>query len=104
MVESEFDGLLTQQEVGDLTYCVALGGSTKPIDAETENILKRTAHILFVPDCDRAGAIASAKWKKKFCNIHRILTPHGKSVGDYFQEGGDLRKWLQRAIQDFNNK
>lgn len=78
--------------------------STKPIDAETENILKRTAHILFVPDCDRAGAVASAKWQKKFCNIHRILTLKEKSVGDYFQKGGDLRKWLQEVIQNVNNK
>jgi len=104
VLESEFDGLLIQQEVGDLVYCVALGGSTKPIDAETENILKRTTHILFVPDYDSAGAIASVKWSKKFCNIHRTLTPHGKSVSDYFQEGGDLRKWLQECIQKANKQ
>lgn len=104
VLESEFDGLLIQQEVADLVYCVALGGSTKPIDAETETILKRTALILFVPDCDRAGAVAWVKWKEKFYNIHCILTPQEKSVGDYFQQGGDLRKWLQEAIQNVNNK
>lgn len=104
VLESEFDGLLIQQEAADLVHCVALGGSTKPIDAETESILKKTAHILFVPDYDSAGAVAWVKWKKKFCNIHRILTPHGKSVGDYFQAGGDLRKWLQEAIQNINKQ
>lgn len=102
VLESEIDALLIQQEASDFTYCVALSGSTKPLDAETENILKRTTHILFVPDFDSAGANAWIKWKKKFCNIHCIVTPYGKSVGDYFQEGGDLRKWLQEAIQNLN--
>ncbi len=99
VLESEFDALLVQQEVADLVYCVALGGSTKPLDAETENILKRTTHILFVPDYDPAGAVAWVKWKRKFSNIYRLITPEEKSAGDYFQKGGDLKKWLQEAIQ-----
>lgn len=104
VLESEIDALLIQQEASDLTYCVALSGATKPLDAETESILKKTAHILFVPDFDPSGFASWVKWKKKFHNIHYILTPNEKSVGDYFQKGGDLRKWLQEAIQNVNNK
>ncbi len=104
VLESEIDALLIQQEASDLTYCIALSGATKPLDAETESVLKKTPRILFVPDFDLSGAAAWAKWKKKFHNILCILTPSEKSVGDYFQKGGDLRKWLQEAIQSVNNK
>jgi len=104
VLESEIDALLIQQEASDLVYCVALGGSTKPLDAEAETILKRTTHILFVPDYDPAGAVAWIKWEKKFCNIHLVITPGEKGPGDYFQKGGDLRAWLQGCIQNINKQ
>lgn len=100
VLESEFDGLLFQQEAADLLYCVALGGSTKPIDVYTDNLLRRTMRILFLPDFDQAGAIVWVKWQRLFPGIQRILTPNEKSAGDYFLAGGDLRKWLLEASTD----
>lgn len=61
VLESELDALLIQQEASDLAYCVALGGSTKPLDADTEQVLRKTSQILFLPDLDLAGATAWVK-------------------------------------------
>lgn len=99
VLESELDGLLVQQFAGDLLYCVALGGSTKPLDAYTDSLLRRTNNILFLPDFDKAGAVAWARWQKMFPGIQRILTPHEKSAGDYCVAGGDVREWLKGCLR-----
>lgn len=100
VLESELDALLIQQEAADLAYCVALGGSTKPLDAETDNLLKQTPLVLFLPDFDEAGAVAWNKWEKMFSNIELILVPREKSPGDFFQTGGNLRGWIEASIND----
>lgn len=104
VLESELDALLIQQEAADLVYCVALGGSTKPLDAKTDQLLRKTPLILFLPDFDEAGAIAWMKWKKMFPTVQRILTPCEKSAGDYFQNSGDLREWLEDTIKEIRRK
>jgi hypothetical protein len=104
ILESELDALLIQQEAGDLVYCIALGGSTKPLDAETDQLLRKATLILFLPDFDDAGAIAWMKWKKMFSTIQRILTPCEKSAGDYFKSSGNLREWLVDTIQEIQRK
>lgn len=102
VLESEFDGLLIQQEASDLIYCVALGGSTKSVDAHTDSLLRSTKCILFLPDFDQAGALAWVKWKRQFPKIHRILTPKGKSAGDALIEGINLRQWIEGEITNSN--
>lgn len=104
VLESEIDALLIQQEAGDLVYCIALGGSTKQLDAQTDRLLRKVSLILFLPDFDEAGAIAWMKWKKMFPKIDRILTPCEKSAGDYFQHGGDLKEWLNDSIKEIQRK
>jgi DNA primase len=104
IVESEIDGLIVQQEAADLLFCVALGGSTKPLDVKTDELLRTTNLILFLPDFDEAGASAWVKWKKKFPSIQRVLTPFEKSAGDYFQNGGNLRGWLEESIKEIQRK
>lgn len=98
IVESELDAILVQQEAGDLVYCVALGGSTKPLDAGTDALLRTTPKILFCPDFDEAGAKAWMKWKKWFSNIERILTPFEKSAGDAYLTGMNLREWILNTL------
>jgi DNA primase len=99
VLESELDALLIQQEAADLVYCIALGGSTKQLDAQTDQLLRKTPLILFLPDFDEAGATAWVKWKKSFPDIQRILTPSEKAAGDYFVYGGNLREWLEESIK-----
>lgn len=98
IIESELDALLVQQETDDFVYCIALGGSNKPIDFKTNKVLLNTGTLLFCPDFDKAGAVAWLKWKEMFPNIYRILTPDGKSAGDAFLAGVDLREWIRQAL------
>ncbi len=98
ILESEFDALLLQQEAADLVYCIALGGSTKPVDRHTDALLKGTKTILFLPDYDEAGATAWVKWKRQYPYIHQILATKGKSAGDDFSEGVNLKEWIKQAI------
>lgn len=98
VLESEFDALLLQQEAADLLYCIALGGSTKPIDRHTEDLIKRTKTVLFLPDFDEADATAWVKWKRQYPYIHQILAVKGKSAGDDFLKGINLKEWIKQAI------
>jgi hypothetical protein len=66
-------------------------------------LLRRTPVILFCPDFDKAGAIAWSKWKKMFSAIQRILTPDGKSVGDAYLAGVDLRLWILESLSSSIN-
>lgn len=104
ILESELDAFLIQQEAADLVYCVALGGSTKPLDVNTDQLLRNTPVLLFLPDFDEAGAKAWSKWKKMFPAIQRILTPYEKSAGDYFTAGGNLREWIMECIIEIKRK
>jgi hypothetical protein len=103
-LESELDALLIQQEAGDLVYCVAIGGNTKAIDFDTDQIIRKSGMILFLPDFDEAGATAWVKWKKQFPGIHRILTPEEKSAGDYFKAGGNIRQWIEESLKKIKRK
>lgn len=104
IIESELDALLIQQFSSDLIYCVALGGSTKSLDLETDQLLRRTSTLLFCPDFDKAGAVAWVKWKKMFPAVQRILTPDGKSAGDAYLCGVDLRKWIVDSLDSFQRE
>lgn len=98
ILESELDGLLIQQLASDLLYCIALGGSTKSIDYDTHQVLRKTKTLLFCPDFDKAGASAWVKWKKMFPSIQRILTPNGKAPGDALESGIDLGQWIINGL------
>ncbi len=104
VLESEIDGLLIQQFASDAVYCVALGGSTKSLDLQTDMLLRSTPLVLFCPDFDQAGAVAWVKWQKLFPNIQRILTPDGKAPGDAFLAGVDLREWITESIKEIKRK
>lgn len=99
VLESELDAMLVQQEADDLFFCVALGGSTKTIDLATDELLRKTKLVLFLPDFDEAGAAAWSQWKFRFPLSFRVLTPSEKSAGDFFAAGGDLREWLLDCIR-----
>lgn len=104
VIESELDALLIQQFASDLIYCIALGGSTKTLDLETDQLLRRTPIFLFCPDFDKAGANAWLRWKKMFPAIQRILTPDGKSAGDAHLAGVNLREWIIDTLESVKRK
>ncbi len=102
VLESELDAMLIQQFASDLCCCFALGGATKPIDLDTDQLLRKAKSVLFCPDFDKAGAVAWSKWKDKYSNIQRILTPDGKGPGDAHLAGVNLREWIESKLKKDN--
>lgn len=104
ILESELDAILVQQFAGDLVFCVALGGSTKPLDFQTDQLIKKTPTVLFCPDFDKAGLKAWKRWKDMFPDIHRILTPDEKGPGDAYLAGVNIRSWIIGKLDEIKRK
>ena len=100
IIESEFDAILVQQFAEDLVCCIALGGSSKPLDLQTYKQIKACPLVLFLPDFDQAGRKALEKWMKWFPHLERIFTPLEKSAGDAYLNGIDLREWLEGCLAE----
>jgi DNA primase len=98
LLESELDAMLLHQEVGDLCVPMALGGASKEADADSHSRLQRSPLILFALDFDLPGKKAYTYWKSLYSNLFVWPTPYAKSVGDAFQRGCDLRKWIATGI------
>jgi DNA primase len=94
IVESELDAILIVQEAGDICFCLALGGSTKPLDIESEKLVKSAHTLLFCPDFDKSGALAWAKWKRVYPHSERLLTPIGKDPTEAYLSGVNLKEWI----------
>ncbi len=98
VVESEIDAILLQQCAGDLCCSMALGGASKRPDAEGHRLLVQASAIVFSLDVDSAGAIAYRWWREVYQNIKVCPPPVGKSPGDAFLRGIDLRGWVGLAL------
>ena len=98
ILESELDAILMVQEAGDICSCLALGGSTQPLDAEKEELVGRARNLLFCPDFDKAGKVSWDRWKERFPGTSRLLTPKGKDPAEAWKMGVDLRDWMSGAI------
>lgn len=98
VLESELDAILVCQEAGDLVFCLALGGSTQPLDLQKERIVRGSERLLFCPDFDEAGKTSWLRWNGMFPHIERILTEEGKDPTEDFQKGVNLKKWIHRHL------
>ena len=99
VLESELDGILMMQEIGDLCFCLALGGSTQPLDLHKEQIVNNAGMVIFCPDFDLAGKESWDRWVKRFPDTRRILTKFGKDpTEDLIRYGVDLREWIAESI------
>ena len=96
IVESELDGLLLNQEVGDLCAVVALGTATHKPDTATHKALKAAAVLLVALDTDEAGAKASWKfWPDTYgTKARRWPTVKGKDASEARLNGLGLRAWV----------
>ncbi|MCX6989763.1 MAG: zinc-binding protein [Chlamydiae bacterium] len=98
IVESELDAMLLHQFASDLSVSMALGGASKRPDLLTHELLIRAPKVLFSLDVDSAGAKAYQWWRNVYPHIELCLPPVGKSLGDAYEKGVDLRKWIVEAI------
>jgi DNA primase len=94
VVESELDAMLLQQYAADLCCSIALGGASKRPNVECHRLLLKAPMIFFSLDVDAAGAIAYRWWSQIYPHMKLWLPPVGKSPGDAYLSGIDLRKWM----------
>ncbi len=100
IVESELDGLLLNQEAGDLAGVVAIGNAQAKSDAITHGLLTAAAVILVSLDTDDAGAKASWQfWPETYGGkARRWPSINGKDASDARLNGLDLRTWIIAGI------
>ena len=99
VVESELDGVLLGQEVGDVAGVIALGSAQAKPDQEATEALKRAEKILVALDADAAGAKASwGWWPEHFPQAKRWPPVNGKDPGDMALHGEDIRTWVLAGL------
>ena len=98
VVESELDAMLLQQCVGDMCCSIALGGASKRPDVESHKLLLKASMIFFSLDVDTAGALAYRWWSQTYPCLKLRPPPVGKSPGDAYLAGIDLRKWIKGVL------
>ena len=99
VVEGEFDGLLLEQEAGDLVVAMSMGSAQAKPDCQAYELLKSAPLILVAFDSDQAGDTACNWWLRHFGNkARRLAVPSCKDPGEYFLAGGDLRAWVAVGI------
>jgi hypothetical protein len=97
IVESEFDAMLIQQEAGDLCCCMSIPASQHP-DAYTDHLLRSMPALIFSLDHDDAGTKAFSFWKSRYPQLKIWLSDRGKSPGDDFKQGVNLREWVKTGL------
>lgn len=98
LVEAELDAILVQQLAGDKCCCIALGGVSIRPDTVVDQALRRASLILYALDFDEAGKKAYPFWKSTYAHIKPWPVPRGKSPGDAYSLGIDLRKWMESGL------
>jgi len=102
VVESELDGLLLQQEAGDLAAVVALGSAQAKPDGRADALLRSAKTILIALDSDAAGAKAAwSFWPKQYGKkVKRWPCIGGKDPSDARLAGLNLRTWVEAGLPD----
>ena len=99
LVESELDGLLLQQEAGDLVNIISLGNAQSRPDQRAAEILNQSQLILVSLDADRAGATESWQWwQQHYPQAHRWPSILGKDPGEMRAAGVSLRTWVEAGL------
>ena len=97
VVESELDAILIHQEVKDVSV-IGLGSASVYPDEKPDETLKTAAIILLALDFDDAGIKAAKWWKSQYPQIKLRPVPEGKDPGDAFQNGIDIREWIESGL------
>jgi len=102
IIESELDGLLVNQEAGDIVGVVAMGNAQARPDQETDKTLRQTDLILNSLDNDEAGAKeAWTFWKKHYRQVERWPCVGGKDPGEMIKAGVDIKTWINAGIKKY---
>jgi DNA polymerase I len=99
IVESELDGILLEQEAGDIITVVVLGAAQNRPDALVMKQLVNSDLVLLALDNDKAGIESSYDWWMKTApNAKRWAVLNGKDPGESFQNGVNIRNWVKAGL------
>jgi DNA polymerase I len=99
VVESELDGILIEQEAGDLVTVVVLGSAQNRPDSVVMAKLRDSRLVLLALDNDKAGVQSSYKWWMRMVPAaKRWPVLKGKDPGESFQNGVSIRDWVIAGI------
>lgn len=105
IVESELDGLLLHQELGDLATIVALGSAQIRPDVVTTKLLRESKLILVALDADYAGAKEAWQWwPRHFEQAERWAYVEGKDACEMWRAGVNLRYWFELALEQYSKR
>lgn len=99
IVEAELDAILVQQFAQDLCCCIALGGANVRPDIMINDLLRSSSCILFALDFDDAGKKAFLFWRATYSHLRPWPVPKGKSPGDAYSLGVDIRRWIESGLK-----
>jgi len=102
IVESELDGILLSQEIGNMAGVMALGNAQTRPDIRVTELLRKAKLILMALDTDPAGAKESWKWWTANFNQAKRWPPiDGKDPGEMWKNGVNLREWIEAGIEKY---
>lgn len=101
VVESELDAFAIEYACQDFAFVVAVGSNTKNPDNVSDYLARRKI-LLICRDNDDAGMTMFHKWRKLYMHASDYPTPFGKDIGEFIQQGHDVRKWLLEAVPVIN--
>jgi DNA primase len=96
--EGEFDALIAWQETAHLVNVLTVGGASQTPQPEALKSLAKCPAWFLAFDHDPNGT--GDQGAAKFASIapakcRRLVLPHGKDVGEFYQAGGDVRGWVE---------
>lgn len=94
LIEAELDRMLLYQVAGDICCPVVAGGTHIRVDQKMHKILMSAPAILFALDFDEAGKKAFKSWQSLYPHLYAWPVPKGKSPGDAYGLGVNLRNWI----------
>jgi DNA primase len=100
VVESELDAIALNVACSDFALSIAISGKDASPDRVTDYLAKNKQHLLICHDNDEPGREMLKKWKGLYPHARAWPTLEGKDVGEFAQQGGNIRNWILDALPD----
>ena len=92
ITESELDGWLLHEQLGDKYRVFASGSASTRPDKYTHGVIRDIPKILNLDD-DTAGHAEQKWWHNQYQQVFTLYSEFGKDPGDSYEVGIDIRAW-----------
>jgi DNA primase len=97
IVEAELDGYAIASAHPDVLV-IAAGTLHGGVGPELHQRLNQVPVILVALDAEAKSKQAVDAWKRSYRHARYWPTPRAKDAGDFYQQGGDLRAWIESGL------